>query len=218
MIKEGIEKHPNESSLYVSRSEIHKALGNSDAVLEDLTKAVKINPKNLIAKFELGNTNMLRGEYELANMYLSEVLEEDKHYSEALVKRSYIHFTLGNAERALNDLLSFKFGKTHTASAFLFRGIINRLFNEYENCQHDLVYAIVTGEGCFIYDLAHILHEEITEKHIDFKHLNGKLYKDGSPIIYSLEQGDISTEDRDFLWKWLMELIDELEKKQNRKK
>jgi tetratricopeptide (TPR) repeat protein len=85
-----VRKYPNNSNLYVNRALFLSQLGHDEEAIRDIEKAIKINPRNYIAYFNLFSI-------------LTKLVEDDEALSALCCSLSCLYLIRGKLTKNLED-------------------------------------------------------------------------------------------------------------------
>jgi tetratricopeptide (TPR) repeat protein len=106
----GLEANPNDFALYTNRGISYFRSGQSGAAIDDLEKAIELDPTHEHAYFTLGSSYADLGEYELALQSYTEVInrfpDTDLGFG-AQLYRSQVYLALGDYDNALLDIEAY---------------------------------------------------------------------------------------------------------------
>jgi len=101
--------HPNSSKLHYYRGIGLRRSGQYEKALEDFVTGLNLNPNDTYLRNDKAYTELLLGKYQDSiNDYTNLLSNKSNPPAEALAKRAYAYMSLGNFERARQDLLDVR--------------------------------------------------------------------------------------------------------------
>ena len=130
------------SDILVNRSQTYEALGVRDYAINDLKMAIRLDPNNSVAKYNLARVQEIEGKQEeLVDTYTS-IIEDSPYFSEAYAKRGLAKMNSGDLAGALQDYDSAIFHDKKDPIIWLNRGIIHMRLGYNDHAFADLTMAI----------------------------------------------------------------------------
>lgn len=154
-----IHKHPKDADLLCDRARVYLRMGQTNAAIGDLTRAVSINEKESSYHKLLADAYFANGDMEHSYECLQRVLELDPKDDEAYLKLGEIAYYSKDYDRAMEHLSRVTAGDPNNRTALFMKGFI------YEE----------TGDTSSAVKLFHKVCELYPEYEAAFEHL-GALY------------------------------------------
>ncbi len=130
------------STVYNNRGNAYASLGNYTQAIEDLQKAIELNPRYVEAYNNRGYVYMKLGDYRQAIEDLQKAIELNPKYAEAYNNRGNAYAQLGNYGQAIEDLQKAIELNPKYALAYNNRAFIHGTLGDYRQAIEDLQKAI----------------------------------------------------------------------------
>jgi len=114
--------NPNDDNIYVNRGLAYLKKDLKGKARKDFEEALKLNPNNSLASFNL--TNTIENDHEAEIKTLTELIKKNNNFAMAYAQRAYIYFLTGNLEFARMDYDSAILLDPDNYSYYLERGLI----------------------------------------------------------------------------------------------
>jgi len=95
------------TNAYILRAIIRQINNHIDPAIDDLQTAIKLDKKNYIAHFNLGNLYFVKGDYENALAHYSSSITCNKSFPGAYLNRANTYMKLKRYDEALKDYRYF---------------------------------------------------------------------------------------------------------------
>lgn len=136
---------PDDADLYVARAMIHSRLGDSEAALDDLQAAQKIDPSRGYAFLNAAAAASGQRDYLSATEIASAGLAADPESVSLLLRRGLDWLALGDSEAALDDFDAALELDDLNVGGYLWRGRTLMRLGRYEDALPDLQRAAELG-------------------------------------------------------------------------
>ncbi len=140
-----IKHNPFES--YFRRALSYSALGNFDAAVEDLRRAIELRPAHPEAHFNLGKAYSDSGHYQQAIKSYSQAITLKNTYASAFTNRGFAYQKLNQIDRALQDYEASLQLDPHAINTYRNRGWLYEQQGNFASAASDYERCIAIGDG-----------------------------------------------------------------------
>ena len=155
-----IRLEPDEDLYYVNRGLAYMKWGKTDSARDDFQKALKLNPDNSLAAY---NLSILDPDDTIESLeQLNRIIKNNSRLPFAYAGRAYYHYRQGNYEQAKLDYDSAIMLEENNASYYLNRGMCYEKMNNLTNTLRDYLSAsaLDPGDPKIWYNLGNIFYKQ----------------------------------------------------------
>ena len=138
---------PGEADYYISRGKWKETFGNQPGAITDYEMALKTEPNNSLAEYNLAILNSLQNQGSKGEDYFSSVIEADPSLPYPYLQRAYQRLNQGKLEGALADYNQALKIDPGNAEALLNRGITKLRMRKFSSAVEDFKEALALDPG-----------------------------------------------------------------------
>lgn len=132
-----VDKCAHSSHVYLRRGRVLVCLELFEQAVEDFSRCIALDPRNLPAYNNRGNAHHRLGQYEKSIQDYSRVIEMDSEFVTAYINRGLTYSAMGKTARAMRDFTRAIEIDPSNAKAYWNRGLIYKELGERKKAMED---------------------------------------------------------------------------------